>query len=77
MRFNLETEMLPQHAKAIKEARQRVRSMDKIDGFKDRHLATIYLAMLAGLNRDMQDCLFDAIVMLEDVCNSEPITKGE
>jgi hypothetical protein len=51
--------------KELSEARERVASMDKIDGHKDRDIATITAALEAGLRTDLS-AAFDALVMLKD-----------
>ena len=52
----------------LNEARKRVHSFDKIEGFKNRHISTIMSALKAGINSRMnEDCLFDAYVMLEEI----------
>jgi hypothetical protein len=50
------------------EAKNRVKSMDEADGFKDRDLNTILLALECGIKRPETGAQFDAYVMLLDVC---------
>lgn len=55
---------------SVKEAEDRVSSMDGVDGFKDRELRTILLALEAGLKDPRTGAQFDAYVMLKEVCDS-------
>lgn len=55
----------------ISKARERVKQMDEIDGFPDRHIKTILFALIAGLKRPETGAQFDALVMLEDICLDE------
>jgi hypothetical protein len=54
-------------------ARKRVAEMDEMDGFKDRHLATIVAALRSGLANFESNygSEFDALVMLEDLLDQE------
>ena len=54
-------------ANEMEAARRRVADMDKVDGFPDRDMATIELALHAGLNNTNGGSAYDALVMLEDV----------
>ena len=47
-------------------ARQRVADLDEIDGFADRAMLTILLALEAGLRRPESAAQYDAYVMLQD-----------
>lgn len=55
----------------IKRAGQRVRQMDKSDGFCDRDAGTIIAAFQAGLTakeeQTRKECLLDAFYMLRDL----------
>ena len=57
--------------KEVKEARQRVISLDKIDGWEDRLPSTIWCALKAGIMNKDSKSEFDAYVMLEDLCKEE------
>lgn len=50
----------------LKNARKRVAQMDRVDGFKDRQLRTIELALESGI-KCSEECLFEALVMLKDI----------
>ena len=55
----------------VENAKARVAEMDKVDGFKDRHLRTILFALAAGLQRPETNSHYDAYVMLADKINNE------
>jgi len=59
----------------LSKAKRTVGMMDKIDGFKDRNLGTIIMALEAGLKgRDEHNAPnnaeYDALVMLRDLRNT-------
>lgn len=51
----------------VTRARKFVAHCDSVDGFRDRDLKTIFLALLAGVRDPDSNAHFDALVMLEDV----------
>jgi hypothetical protein len=56
----------------LEAAKKRVAEMDKYDGYKDRELTTIVMALKTGLrHKDNKtfECAFDALVMLADLAN--------
>jgi hypothetical protein len=53
--------------KRVAKARKDVAAMDKHDGYKERELRTIFLALQCGLQEENLSAAFDALVMLEDV----------
>jgi hypothetical protein len=57
----------------LEAAKKRVAKLDEVDGYKDRELTTIMLALKTGLrhhdNQEGFGCAFDALVMLADVAN--------
>lgn len=60
----------------IKAAEKRVADMDKLDGYKDRELATIILALRAGLKCNAaKECAFDALIMLADLAGRKDLLK--
>jgi hypothetical protein len=56
-----------QFEQRVAAARRFVESLDQIDGEKDRRLATILMALDAGLRNPGTGAEFEAYVMLEDV----------
>jgi hypothetical protein len=54
---------------SVREARRRVVSMDMTDGFVDRYLPTILMALECGLRNPALGAEFDAYVMLQDLLN--------
>lgn len=56
-------------------ARKRVEEMDKVDGCKDRHPATVMFAIYAGLKNPSSGGIFDALVMLEDITNRKILNQ--
>lgn len=56
------------YCKALQKARLRVAELDRIDGFKDRNLGTIQLALVVGLrNPHKIAAAYEALAMLEDL----------
>lgn len=53
--------------KRVEKARKDVAAMDKHDGYEERELRTIFLALHCGLQEKNLSAAFDALVMLEDV----------
>ena len=52
----------------LQRARDRVAEMDEIDGYKERELRTIQLALIVGLrNPGKIAAAFEALAMLEDL----------
>lgn len=49
-------------------AKVRVMRMDAIDGWANRELPAIAAALRAGIMIDNEECLFEALVMLCDLC---------
>jgi len=47
-----------------------VASLDRIDGFEDRHLYTIEVALECGLKNPASGAAFDALVMLRQLRKS-------
>jgi hypothetical protein len=50
----------------LKQARDRVVAMDQVDGYAERGLPTIAQALLTGVKRSNEDCVYDALFMLLD-----------
>lgn len=54
----------------IEAAKKRVAEMDSVDGFKDRALTIILLALRVGLMEETErNCALDAFVMLAELAD--------
>ena len=61
----------------VKAARTSVQEMDAIDGFKDRNILAVLLAVECGLRSPELNTGFEAYVMLQDIVESElKVKKG-
>ena len=65
------SEKLDQFDAECLKAKARVRNMDRADGFKDRELRTIFLALECGLKHPDTGTQFDALFMLSDLIKDE------
>jgi hypothetical protein len=63
--------------KEYKHAKKRVAELDAVDGFPDRHLGTILSALEAGLKHPKTGAHYDALVMLEDLVQAQPVRKAK
>lgn len=52
---------------SMKRARDRVKSLDSIDGTEDRSIQTIAIALEAGLKNPETEAQYDALWMLKDL----------
>jgi len=61
----------------MEKARENVRLLDEVEGFKDRELTTIASSIRAGLRHPETNAGFDALVMIEDLIRSNRIEGGD
>lgn len=62
-------------ASEVEKAEARVAEMDATDGFEDRGLGTILMALEAGLRNPESGAQYDAYVMLRDRRHKEEEVK--
>ncbi len=53
--------------KKIEKAKEKVKSMDKVDGWKDRSIGMILSAFKCGIEAGDENALFESYVMLDDL----------